>query len=329
MVAIVRRRRPPSIGRRGMAAMQFRIGWGNIFRTMNWDDLRIVLAVARQGSLSAAARSLRLTQPTVGRRVAALEAKLGTKLFVATRLGQEVSHSGRELVAHAEQMELSALAAERSSLGRDSGMRGNVCVTATEWMVGGVLARLVAPFTAKHPELELELLADVRHLSLMRREADIALRVSRFEDGEVIQRKVGVVAFGLYASDSYLARHGAPSFSTGCPGHRLIAMSKSLGKVPDVEWLPALTFAAHVALRTNGREPMATLAKAGVGMACLPRLVGDRTPGLRLLRTPSPAPERALWLGVHRDARKVPRIRATAAFLAQALARSLSRQVGH
>jgi DNA-binding transcriptional LysR family regulator len=258
-----------------------------------------------------------------------LEAKLGTKLFVATRLGQEVSHSGRELVVHAEQMELSALAAERSSLGRDSGMRGSVCVTATEWMVGGVLAPLVAPFTAKHPELELELLADVRHLSLMRREADIALRVSRFEDGEVVQRKVGVVAFGLYASDSYLARHGMPSFSTGCPGHRLIAMSQSLGKVPDVEWLPGLTFAAHVALRTNGREPMATLASAGAGMACLPRLVGDRTAGLRLLRTPSAAPERALWLGVHRDARKVPRIRATAAFLAQALARSLSRRVAH
>ena len=295
---------------------------------MNWDDLRIVLAVARQGSLSAAARTLGLTQPTVGRRVAALEAELGTKLFAATRLGQEASHAGRELVAHAERMELSALAAERCSVGRDSGMRGSVCVTATEWMIGSVLAPLVAPFTAKHPELELELLADVRHLSLMRREADIALRVSRFEDDEVVQRKLGVVTFGLYASDSYLARHGTPSFSSGCPGHRLIALSKSLSKVPDLEWLPGLTFAAHVVLRTNGREPMASLARAGVGMACLPRLVGDRTAGLRLLRPPSPAPERVLWLGVHRDARKVPRIRATAAFLSTALARSLSRHVG-
>lgn len=291
----------------------------------NWDDLRVVLAVARHGSLSAAARALELTQPTVGRRVAALEAKLGTKLFVATRLGQEVSHSGRELVKHAEQMELSALAAERSSVGRDSGMRGSVCVTATEWMVGGVLAPIVAPFTAKHPELELELLADVRHLSLMRREADIALRVSRFEDSEVVQRKVGVVTFGLYASDSYLARHGVPSFSTGCQGHRLIAMSKSLSKVPDLEWLPGITFAAHVVLRTNGREAMATLASGGVGMACLPRVVGDRTPGLRLLRPPSPAPERALWLGVHRDSRKVPRIRATATYLSQALVSSFAR----
>lgn len=296
---------------------------------MNWDDLRVVLAVARQGSLSAAARTLGLTQPTVGRRVAALEAKLGTKLFVASRLGQEVSPSGRELVVHAERMELSALAAERCSVGRDSGMRGSVCVTATEWMVGSVLASLVGPLTAKHPELELDLLADVRHLSLMRREADIALRVSRFEDDEVVQRKLGVITFGLYAADSYLARHGVPSFSTGCPGHCLIAMSKSLNKVPDLEWLPALTFAARVVLRTNGREPMATLAKAGLGMACLPRLIGDRTPGLRLLRPPSPAPERVLWLGVHRDARKVPRIRATAAFLSNALTRSLSRRVGH
>ena len=176
---------------------------------------------------------------------------------------------------------------------------------------------------ATHPELELELLADARHLSLMRREADIALRVSRFEDGEVVQRKVGVIGFGLYASDAYLARHGMPSFAAGCPGHRLVEMSKSLDKVPDVEWLPGLTFAAHAVLRTNGREAMARLAKAGVGMACLPRVVGDRTAGLRLLRVPAGAPERALWLGVHRDARKVPRIRATAAFLTDALASAL------
>jgi len=288
---------------------------------MNWDDLRIFLAVARHGSMSAAARELELSQPTVGRRVAAFERELGAKLFVATRLGQELSPGGRELLAHAERMELSALAAQRTSVGRDQGMRGNVCVTASEWLINSALAPLVAPFSAKHPELELELLADVRHLDLMRREADIALRVSRFEDDDVVQRKVGAIAFGLYASEAYLARHGLPDFSSGCAGQCLISMSKSLNKIPDLGWLPALTGQARVAIRTNGREAMATLAVAGLGIACLPRLLGDRISCLRLLRTPTPGPERALWLGVHRDTHRVPRVRATAAFLSDALAK--------
>ncbi|HEY4160096.1 MAG TPA: LysR substrate-binding domain-containing protein, partial [Polyangiaceae bacterium] len=104
-------------------------------------------------------------------------------------------------------------------------------------------------------------------------------------------------------------------------GHRLIAMSKSLDKIPDLEWLPALTSAAHISLRTNGRAAMATLAAAGSGIACLPCFVGDGTPGLRQLRPPIAAPERTLWLGMHRDTRNVPRIRATAVFLSEALAR--------
>jgi len=287
---------------------------------MNWDNLRIFLAVGRHGSLSGAARELQLSQPTVGRRVAAFERELGTKLFVATRLGQELSPSGRELMSHAERMESNALAAERSSIGRDQGMRGTVCVTSSEWLINRVLAPLVAPFLAKHAELELELLADVRHLDLMRREADIALRPSRFEGDEVVQRKVGSILFGLYASEAYLARHGTPDFSDGCRGHRLIVMSKSLNRVPDLDWLPKFTGGASITTRTNGRDAMAALARDGIGMACLPRVVGDRTPGLRLLRPPSAAPERTLWLGVHRDTRNAPRVRAVATFLAEALA---------
>jgi DNA-binding transcriptional LysR family regulator len=287
---------------------------------MNWDDLRFFLAVARHGSHSAAARALGVTQPTIGRRMAAFERELGTRLFVATRLGQDLSATGRELRVHAERMELDALAAERASAGRDLGMRGQVTITASEWLVGAVLAPLIAPFSARHPELELELVSEARHLNLMRREADIALRPSRFEDDDVVERKVALVSFGLYASEAYLARHGQPDFARRCDGHRLIAMSTALTKIPDLDWLPPLTSKAFVAVRSNGREAMASLASAGVGMACLPRLIGDRTPRLRLLSTPSAAPERPLWLGVHRDVRKLPRVRATLAFLAEAIA---------
>jgi DNA-binding transcriptional LysR family regulator len=288
---------------------------------MNWDDLRVFLAVARHGSHSAAARVLGVTQPTIGRRMAAFERQLGAKLFVATRLGQELSRTGRELRVHAERMELEALAAERSSTGRDLGVRGKVSVTASEWLVDAVLAAQIAPFIARHPELELELVAEARHLNLMRREVDIALRPSRFEDEDVVQRKVAVISFGLYASEAYLGRYGQPDFSRQCDGHRLIAMSSALTKVPDLEWLPPLTGKAFVALRSNGRQAMATLASTGIGIACLPRLIGDGSPNLRRLHPPGAAPSRPLWLGVHSDVRGLPRVRATFSFLADILER--------
>jgi DNA-binding transcriptional LysR family regulator len=188
-------------------------------------------------------------------------------------------------------------------------------------MIGSVLSPLIAPFVASHPALELELLAEARHLSLVRREADLAIRPSPFEHQEIVQRELGTISFGLYASDAYLARHGSPDFARQCEGHALIAMSESLRKIPDVSWLPQVAAKARVVVRTNGREPMAALAAAGSGITCLPRFLGDATVGLRLLSAPGDAPERTLWLGVHRDARAVPRIRASVAFLREAIGR--------
>jgi DNA-binding transcriptional LysR family regulator len=108
-----------------------------------------------------------------------------------------------------------------------------------------------------------------------------------------------------------------PDFERGCVGHVLIAMTDDMGNIVDREWLPPLAAHARVAVRTNGREPMATMAAAGMGMTCLPHLLGDAAPGLRRLSTPTPAPERKLWMGVHRAARSTPRVRATCSFLAQ------------
>lgn len=288
---------------------------------LDWDDLRYFLAVAREGSLSAAAHALGVTQPTVGRRMTALQRRLGAKLFSPTATGQLLSSSGRRLLPHAERMEVEGLAAERATSGRDAGLRGRVRVTASEWLIGAVLGPMLRPFIALHPELELELVADVRHLSLPRGEADVAIRPSRFEQQEVIQREVAVVAFGLYASDGYLLERGTPDFAEQCAGHRLIAMSESLTKVPDVAWLPQVAARAGIVVRTNGREPMARMAAAGIGIACLPRFLGDATPNLRHLPTPSPAPERQLWLGSHRDVRAVPRVRASLAFLTEGFGR--------
>jgi DNA-binding transcriptional LysR family regulator len=257
----------------------------------------------------------------VGRRITAFERGLGAQLFVATPSGQTLSPTGQRMLAHAEQMERSALAAEHVASGRDVGLSGRVIITASEWMMRSVIGPLLAPLLSEQPALEIELLAEARHLSLVQREADLALRPSRFEQPEVVQRQIAVLGFGLYASDGYLARHGPPDFSRQCVGQPLIAMSKALGKVPDVEWLPTFAAQASIVARSNGREPMAAMAAAGIGLAVLPRILGDATPGLRCLATPTPAPQRPLWLGTHRDARSVPRIKACSRFLSEHIGR--------
>lgn len=286
-----------------------------------WDDLQFFLAVAQHGTLSAAAKALGVTQPTVGRRISGLEQRLGAELFVRRPGGFELTAIARGIVEHAEAMRDHAARAESRASGHDLGVEGKVRVTASEWLVRSVLGPLLGPLLAEHPLLELELHAEARHLNLAKREADIAIRPSPFRHDSVFQRAVANLEFGVYAADAYLSRRGAPGFAEGAPGHVVIGMTHDIGPIVDHAWLGPMTTRAVVAVRCNGREPMATLAAAGVGLACLPCFLGDATPGLRRIATPTPGPVRKLWLGVHRTARRTPRIRSTADFVADALQR--------
>ncbi|HUM11833.1 MAG TPA: LysR family transcriptional regulator [Myxococcaceae bacterium] len=285
----------------------------------DWEDLRFFLAVARGGSLSAAARDLGVSQPTVGRRLAAFELRLGAKLLRRTPLGQVLSSTGEAVLTHAVQMEEAALAAMRLASGRDSGLEGLVRLTASEWLVIRVLGPLLVPFLQRNPGISVELVANARWLSLPRRDTDVALRPAQFEHQEVIQREVAQVGFGLYASHAYLSRNGQPDFGRQCEGHALVSMTEEGTTPADVPWLRAIAARARVAARANGREALASMGSAGLGLVCLPRCVGDATPGLERLETPTPAPERRLWLGMHRDSRRIPRVRALGRHLVEAL----------
>jgi len=286
-----------------------------------WDDLQYFLAVAQHGTLSAAAKALHVTQPTVGRRIAGLEQQLGAELFVRAPGGFQLTAVAHGMLAHAEAMRDHAARAESRASGHDVGIAGNVRITASEWMIRSVLGPMLGPLLTEHPLLELELFAEARHLNLVKREADLALRPSEFQHESVFQRAVASMEFGLYAADTYLSRHGAPVLENGSPGHVFLDMTHDLGTIVDRAWLKDWMARAHVAVRCNGREPMATLAAAGVGIACLPCFLGDGTAGLRRLVTPTPGPVRKLWLGVNRAARRTPRIQVASAFLADGLRR--------
>jgi DNA-binding transcriptional LysR family regulator len=135
----------------------------------------------------------------------------------------------------------------------------------------------------------------------------------------VFQREVARIAFGLYASPSYLAECGLPAADHGGAGHRLAAMSEEQVPIADAAWLRSLLPRAAVVARANGREVLANMAVAGIGVACLPRLLGDSFPGLRRVPGVPPIPTRKLWLGVHRDSRALPRVKAFSAFAAEVI----------
>lgn len=289
---------------------------------MDWDDYRFFLAVARRGTLSAAAHELAVTQPTVGRRIGALERRLGAKLFVRRSDGFALSEAGHQILEHSEHIEHDVLAAERRVAGRDVGLSGVVRVTASEWMCTSVIAPMLPDLLDRRPELELELVAEQRHLNLARREADIALRPRRFEHADVTQRAIAPVRFALYAAPRYLAIHGLPRTGGGA-GHVVIGMLAGVGDVVG-DWLRSVLPRSTRSVRTNGRDAMVSLATAGVGLACLARVVGDRLPELERVPITPEAPAPMMWLGMPRDARSTPRVRLVADLLAGALRTALA-----
>jgi DNA-binding transcriptional LysR family regulator len=276
---------------------------------VDWDDLRYLLAVSRQGTLTAAAAVLGVTQPTVGRRLAGLERRLRARLVRASPRGIELTTIAEVLVRRAERMETEALEATRLASGRDEGVAGRLTITASEWLVARVLGPGLAGLLEAHPELQINLVASSRWANLGRGEADLAIRPARFEQQAVFQRELAKLGYGFYASDRYLRRRGRPDLQRGCPGHGLLAMDEDV-PTADAPWLHEMAGEARVVARTNGREGLVAMAAAGLGLACLPRLIGDVATGLERLDPPVPPPERRLWLGVHRDVRHLPRVRA-------------------
>lgn len=292
---------------------------------MSWDDLRIALAVARHGSHSAAARSLGLTQPTVGRRLRAFEKVLGAPLFERSTHGVRTTRLGLSVVTQAERIEERVFAMERAMNAGSSGLAGQVRVTASDWLVARVLPRTLPTIAARAPDLRVDLASESQLVNLARNESDLALRPRRFESNGIYQRAVGYVAFAVYASREYLSRHGEPTLANRALGHALALMDDDAGPIEDVEWLRRVASRARVVARTNGREPLAALARLGAGFACLPSFVGDATPGLVRISALGEAPGRTLWLGVHRDRRELPRVAVVATAIREQVGAVLQR----
>ena len=285
----------------------------------SWDDLRTFLLIARHRTLSAAARAGGVHQPTMGRRLAALEARAGSQLLQKTPHGYTLTAAGEAILGNAERIEAEVLAIERQVSGRDVRLEGLVRVTAVASIATRILAPALAPLRLRHPGITTELLAENRNLSLSRREADVAVRMARLTQQDLVVRRIGTVAHGMYASAAYLDRRGPPDFAAGGEGHELILTQEEPQDLPEMAWLLGCLPRAIPVLRSNSRSVQLAAAAAGIGIACLPRYLADAE-GLRRLSPPTAAPARELWLAVHSDIRHMPRIRAVTEALAAGVA---------
>lgn len=271
---------------------------------MDWSDLRIFLAIARTGTLGAAARSLRQSQPTMGRRLRVLETAVGHVLFQRTADGFVLTDEGNAVLEHAERMEEEVLAFQRRLAGSDVQLEGMLRLSSSDWFGTYMLAPVLAEFTERHPKVCVELLSDARLYSLPRREADAAFRIKAFEEPEVISRRLVHISYALYAPAG-----AAISLTDGGAGMRLITMDTAFAEMPDALWLSRALPEAQVVMRSNSRLVQAEFCRQGSGLAVLPRPLGDRIPGIVPIDMDEAPPGRDTYVGYHRDLRRLSRLR--------------------
>jgi len=231
-----------------------------------WEHYRSFLGVLREGSLSAAARTLGLTQPTLGRHIDALEKALKVKLFARTQHGLVPTQSALDVAPHAEAMEAAAQALVRTASGEAGEMRGAVRLTASDIVGAEVLPAILSDFHAQHPRIAIELSLSNRNQDLSRRDADIAVRMVRPVQKALIAKRVGAVQIGLYAHRHYLARHGTPRSIEELTRHALIGFDRDAGAFRSLGASGLPVTREIFALRTDNDHAQLNALRAGFGI---------------------------------------------------------------
>lgn len=272
---------------------------------LEWSDLPIFLAIAREGTLGAAARKLGQSQPTMGRHLRNLEESTGLTLFQRTSDGFVLTDEGAVMLRHAERMEADAQAMARALAGSGQGLEGMLRLTCSDWFGRILLAPVLAQFSMRHPGVVVETLTDPRIYSLAQREADLVIRIAGFDEPEVIARRLVTVPYALYGRPELPVPRAGDG--AGCP---LVVMNTAFGGMPDVAWLAETLPNARIAARSNSRDMQAQLCALGAGHAVLPVPLGSTLQGVVRMDLGTTPPPRDNWLGYHRDLKRLPRLRA-------------------
>ena len=287
---------------------------------MNWDDVRIFLAVARAGQFLGAAKRLELNHATVSRRIAALEEALRAKLFRRLTTGSELTPAGTRFLDIAERMEADMIAARSKLAGEGDAISGTVRIGAPDGFGVAFLAKHLGELTATYRELTIQLVPVPRSFSLSRREADIAITVERPTEGRLVAGKLVDYTLGLFASRAYAEIHGLPRSVAELSNHTLI------GYVPDLIVSPPLDYDAefspdwHSTFAISSALGQAEAVRAGAGIGILHTFIARSMPELMPVDIVAPI-RRAYWLVYHETVRPLRRVQLVAGYITKAVER--------
>lgn len=282
---------------------------------MNWDDLRFVLAVARAGTLTGAARELDVVRTTVGRRMQALEAALGVRLFDDTQQGLLPTAAGQDLAESAARLEAEVLGVRARLEGRDEALRGPLRVSTIDF-VYEAFAEVFAGFVADNPGVELSVLSTDEEVSLRRREADVAVRMKDAPPDTLVGRRLGRVEFPIYAARSLVARVGAGAAPEAFPWLRFDARDDGRGLEP---WYERYAPGAPTVMGFDAYSVMRHSVRAGLGVHFVARFDAARFEELVEIGPDGQPPTRTLWALTLPELRRNRRVRAFLAHLDEAV----------
>jgi len=268
---------------------------------MNWDDLRLVLAVCREGTLSGAARALDVNYSTIFRRVCSIEKGINLKLFERHPHGYVMTEAGEAVMRHAERMEEEANAVARELVGADASLSGKITMTAPKGVTRYALMPHLESFCKQHPDIDLDLVLTSSSLYLERNEADLAVRIGKRPPENYIAREICKFSFGNYGSPDYIEKYGnlAPL------EHRWI-----VNRDTPRPWWASEKDRVNIVFRSDSMMIDVDAARRGIGLISIPHIVGVREPGLQRLDLPVKNVERTMWLLMHPDLRGTARVKA-------------------
>lgn len=277
---------------------------------MNWDDTRVFLAVCRASTLRGAARALGVDQATVGRRITALEKSLSAALFLRTPDGYALTAVGEAALEAVEKMEHSALELERRIQGLDDRLIGNVRVATTDSLAIDFLIPAIARLHGRHPDVRVQLDASTQILSLVKREADIAVRNTRPDNPDLIARRIARWPVGLFASRAYVDAHGLPSPGSEFEGHDLVVYQPYLQGSKDFTLVCEPINRGRIVASLSSSLLVRRSIAAGIGVGEIPVYMGERDGLLRIWPERTRPLPYEVWLVTHADLRHTARVRA-------------------
>jgi DNA-binding transcriptional LysR family regulator len=287
---------------------------------MEWTALRDLVAVAETGSLSGAARKLGVSQPTIGRRIEQLEQQLNTLLFNRSSQGLNLTPTGEQILSYAQRMSENAAAIERIASGADQRLEGAVRVTMTDLMGNYWLPAKLSEFHERFPGLCLEIVVENRNLDLIKREADLAIRMSRPQQLDLVVRKSINIHYGLYASSKYLQRYGRPVKPKDFKQHYFISYDESIFNNAGLKRLEAIFGEAHILQRYTSTAGVLAALKQSLGLGAVGCYFSDKEGDLERIMSEQFDYSFDAWVATHADLYKSARIKAVFNFLIEKLA---------